>query len=112
MAGHKLISHIVFNKLSAELRRDFKNRTQKDYPTFNEIMENQASVIHNIVSTRSRTKNFNDNHGKHRGSKPSREGGPQLNYGTNVNTQASAGGHLAFQNKPLTSDPLHKFSSD
>ena len=63
-AGHKLISHIVFNKLSAELRRDFKNRTQKDYPTFNEIMENQASVIHNIVSTRSRTKNFNDNHGK------------------------------------------------
>ena len=114
-SGHKLLSHIVFNKLSSELRRDFKARTQKDYPTFKEIMEKQASVIHNIVSTRSRTKNFNDNYGKHKGSKPSKDGAPQLNYGTNVqnvNAQASAGGHLAFQNKPLTSDPLHKLPSD
>ena len=50
--GNKLLSHIVFSKLSPELRKALIAETNSNYPTFDQIMEHANKVINTIVRTR------------------------------------------------------------
>ena len=80
--GYKFLSHVVFNKLSRELRKELKAKTANDFPTFKEIMENHASVIQNIISIRAPKKGAPPV----KSSKGSvgKAGAPALNFGTQV----------------------------
>ena len=50
--GYKLLSHTVFNKLSREICKVLKEKTDNDFPTFKQVITNHASVISNIISVR------------------------------------------------------------
>ena len=48
---NKLLSHIVFSKLSGELRKALIAETKSDYPTFDQIMSNTNKIINMLVRT-------------------------------------------------------------
>ena len=49
--GYKLISHIVFSKLSNELKKELISETKTNYPGYNAIQDKCPSVIHRIEKT-------------------------------------------------------------
>ena len=51
-AGHKFLSHIIFGKLSKELRQAFTWETGTDYPTFAQILDTYSKVINSVVRNR------------------------------------------------------------
>ena len=42
--AHKLLSHIIFAKFSAELRQAFKWEIGEEYPTFQQILDSYCKV--------------------------------------------------------------------
>ena len=49
--GYKLISHIVFSKLSNELKKELISETNTNYPGYNQIQDKCPGVIHKIERT-------------------------------------------------------------
>ena len=49
--GYKLISHIVFSKLSNELKRELISDTKTNYPGYNQIQDKCPGIIHRIDKT-------------------------------------------------------------
>ena len=50
-AGHSLISHIVFNKLPVNLRRELIHRTSNNYPSLNEVFCHYNEAIKTLKKT-------------------------------------------------------------
>ena len=53
--GNKLLSHIVFSKLSGELRKALIAETKSNYPTFDEIMNNTNNIINTSENAQKET---------------------------------------------------------
>ena len=54
-SGHKLLSHIIFGKLSRELRQAFVRECGTDYPTLSKIFEISRKVINSLLKNRKHT---------------------------------------------------------
>ena len=106
--GYKLLSHIVFSKLSREIRRELKAKTANDYPTFAQIMEKHASVIQNIISTRAPKPSRAAAAKFSKGSVGKAET-PALNFGTQVQQPGYAQGSNSYisNNSAGNSDVYH-----
>ena len=50
--GHKLLSHIIFTKLSPELRQAFSWECKNDYPSFKQILDTYCKVINSVVKNK------------------------------------------------------------
>ncbi len=44
-AGHSLISHTIFNKLAAAVKKEFIYLLSKNYPTITEIFDNYHKIL-------------------------------------------------------------------
>ena len=118
--GHKFLSHIIFSKLSKELRQAFSWELRTDYPTFSKILGCYSKVINSVV------RNRNPNHvSKYPSSKPGNLSKPWQNRNpnnsapTNVQTPtlnfavpeasktaAAVTGKLADPSKPPAEPPV------
>ena len=47
-SGHKMLSHIIFNKLSKELQQAFIWECKTDYPTFDQLLKSYSKVINSF----------------------------------------------------------------
>ena len=50
-AGHKFVSHVVFNKLPASIKKEMVHKVHSNYPTITEILANYNEVIKTLVKT-------------------------------------------------------------
>ena len=57
-AGHSLISHIIFDKLPAAVKREFIHSLSKNYPSITEIFDNYHKVLTTLSKTSVRPKTF------------------------------------------------------
>ena len=83
--GNKLLSHIVFSKLSGELRKALIAETKSNYPTFEEIMANTSKVINTLIRTRKKKTISKPSNEKRGGGASGSSGVPTLNFSTGVN---------------------------
>ena len=54
-SGHKLLSHLIFSKLSRELRQAFARECGTDYPSFAKILESSSKVFNSLLRNRKNT---------------------------------------------------------
>ena len=86
-SGHKLLSHVVFSKLSRELRQAFARECDSDYPSFSKILEVSSKVFNSLLrnrkhnsSSKSAAKFNPSNHSKPWLNKNQKPENPTLNF--------------------------------
>ena len=52
-AGHKFISHVVFSKLPAPVRREFVHKFSNNYPSLNDVLDKYTDVLQTLYLTSS-----------------------------------------------------------
>ena len=111
-SGLKLISHIVFNKLPAFLKRELVHKIGSNYPSLKELFDNYHDLIKTIIRTSLKKKIFDqksktvsqghDDHKKFL-SKPSSHFGEPTMYQKDSNPEGAS----ALQNFTTQSSASH-----
>ena len=55
-SAHKFLSHVIFSKLSQELRNHFSWDLKTDYPKFQQILDNYCKIITRICHNKRQSK--------------------------------------------------------
>ena len=85
--GNKLVSHIVFSKLTGELRKYLIAATNSNYPTFAQIMEHTNNIINTIVRTRRKKPVHKPTNQKPGKGVSGASGNPTMNFATSSNSK-------------------------
>ena len=111
-SGLKLISHIVFNKLPAILKRELVHKIGSNYPSLKELFDNYHDLIKTIIRTSlkknifdQKSKNVSQGHDDHKKflSKPSSHFGETTMYQQDSNPEGAS----ALQNFTTQSSASH-----